>query len=99
MILSVLDDDCDPGHSPDIFTYRNLRILVVMGGQDPRKGLYVEDLYDSTRIQKSGFITSPYKSPYLNFFISFVIRRICHPVRMTDEIKESSIPKEKGQPM
>jgi hypothetical protein len=30
MILSVLDDDCDPGHSPDIFTHRNLRILVVV---------------------------------------------------------------------
>jgi len=32
------DDDCDPRHSQDLFTLRNLRTLVVMGGQDPRKG-------------------------------------------------------------
>ncbi len=41
LILSVLDDDCDPRHSPDVFTNRNVRMLAVVGGQDNRKGMYV----------------------------------------------------------
>jgi len=38
LILSVFDNDYDPRHSPNIFTHRNLRILVVIGGQYPQKG-------------------------------------------------------------
>jgi len=32
-ILRVLDDNRDPRQSTDIFTHKNLRILVVMGGR------------------------------------------------------------------